>query len=167
MTKTTKKVLTVGCLLISCACPLSILLPVYKSARIMSTKTACFSNVRSLALANLQYAELFDQRLPSANGWMEKVAPYIKSGRGLETFHCPSLDRDLYGYAMNSKVADKTLTKFQHPQDTFLVFETAILGPNVSGDPTTVLVFPRHLWPIVSYVDGHTRDLRNGNSPRQ
>jgi len=73
----------------------AILFPVFAKAREKARQSSCLSNVKQLALANMQYAQDYDERtlpystLPSGGGymWFELCQPYIKNTQVLK---CPS-----------------------------------------------------------------------------
>jgi prepilin-type N-terminal cleavage/methylation domain-containing protein/prepilin-type processing-associated H-X9-DG protein len=73
----------------------AILFPVFAKAREKARQSSCLSNVKQLALANMQYAQDYDERtlpystLTSGNGltWYVIVQPYLKNTQILT---CPS-----------------------------------------------------------------------------
>ncbi|MEN6644138.1 MAG: DUF1559 domain-containing protein [Armatimonadia bacterium] len=73
----------------------AILFPVFAKAREKARQSSCLSNMKQLALGNLQYAQDYDERtlpystLPSGVGymWFELVQPYLKS---VQILKCPS-----------------------------------------------------------------------------
>jgi len=73
----------------------AILFPVFAKAREKARQSSCLSNMKQLALANLQYAQDYDEKtlpystLPSGGGlmWFVIVQPYIKNTQILV---CPS-----------------------------------------------------------------------------
>lgn len=84
----------------------AILFPVFAKAREKARQTTCASNERQLDIATTQYAEDFDEVLPSAyfgasgsgTTWDTVIDPYVKmgtmggggqSGRGGQVYSCP------------------------------------------------------------------------------
>lgn len=73
----------------------AILFPVFAKARENARRASCMSNQKQLALAILQYAQDYDEHLPSYwNGrtgsedtWPQQIYPYTKS---TQVFYCPS-----------------------------------------------------------------------------
>src|SRR5438046_2456002 len=69
-----------------------ILFPVFASAREKARQTTCLSNERQVGLALLQYAQDYDERMPSGNitdrgrGWAGQSYPLVKS---VAVFRCP------------------------------------------------------------------------------
>lgn len=70
------------------------------AAQQRSKMTQCLSNLKQLALAALMFSQDHD-RLPTAQGWREEMAPYLQADAPLE---CPSVSEG--GYAMNPGLAD-------------------------------------------------------------
>ncbi len=73
----------------------AILFPVFAKAREKARQSSCSQNVKQIALANLQYAQDYDERslpysqLPSGGGrlWYQLAEPYMKNTQLLT---CPS-----------------------------------------------------------------------------
>jgi prepilin-type N-terminal cleavage/methylation domain-containing protein/prepilin-type processing-associated H-X9-DG protein len=76
----------------------AILFPVFAKAREKARQSSCLSNCKQLALANLQYAQDFDERFVRGRipDWpagppyftaIQQLAPYTKSA---QVFDCPS-----------------------------------------------------------------------------
>jgi len=72
----------------------AILFPVFAKAREKARQSSCLSNMKQLALATLQYAQDYDERLPMR--WQASdpnftipsmIEPYIKNR---QVFQCPS-----------------------------------------------------------------------------
>ncbi len=100
----------------------AILFPVFAQARESARQTSCLSNLKQIALADMMYAQDYDEtfvpvggsieqvwgaglrpdqmtRLTSngpkaVNGWSLNLLPYIKSR---EIFQCPSMDKTFAG----------------------------------------------------------------------
>jgi prepilin-type N-terminal cleavage/methylation domain-containing protein/prepilin-type processing-associated H-X9-DG protein len=74
----------------------AILFPVFAKAREKARQSSCLSNVKQLALAILQYAQDYDEKLPMLydlgtprNGLILTTQPYTKS---FQVHDCPSAD---------------------------------------------------------------------------
>lgn len=77
----------------------AILFPVFAKAREKARQSSCLSNVKQLTLACLQYAQDYDETMPSARPqylacaadsvafWFHVVTPYIKN---TQIYLCPS-----------------------------------------------------------------------------
>lgn len=69
----------------------AILFPVFGRARENARRASCQSNLRQIALSTIEYAQDYDERMPTrAGGNIDihvKLQPYIKS---MQVFRCPS-----------------------------------------------------------------------------
>jgi prepilin-type N-terminal cleavage/methylation domain-containing protein/prepilin-type processing-associated H-X9-DG protein len=73
----------------------AILFPVFAKAREKARQTSCLANLKQIGLANLMYAQDYDERLaiswgggpPVGGVWMDILLPYIKN---VQIFTCPS-----------------------------------------------------------------------------
>ncbi len=84
----------------------AILFPVFAKAREKARQTTCLSNEKQLGLAELQYAQDFDETYPITNGdlrdannqiianWAQAIYPYVKS---TGAYKCPD-NPDATGY---------------------------------------------------------------------
>lgn len=95
----------------------AILFPVFAQARESARQTTCLSNLKQIALANLMYAQDYEETfvpvggtweqawpvqgrltndgsIKPFNGWSMNLLPYIKSR---DLFQCPSMDRIFQG----------------------------------------------------------------------
>jgi len=77
----------------------AILFPVFSRAREKARQTNCLSNVKQIVLAELMYAQDYDETIPwnwyGVNGgtagdytWRSAIVPYCKN---VQLFQCPSL----------------------------------------------------------------------------
>src|SRR5690606_16874149 len=84
----------------------SILFPVFARARENARRASCQSNLKQIALAQMQYSQDYDEKLlrnaiyddpPGSSSnygtWMYVVQPYIKS---VQIFTCPSVANAVY-----------------------------------------------------------------------
>ena len=73
----------------------AILFPVFARARENARRSSCQSNLKQIGLGVIQYAQDYDERMPSSsiNGlnWEINLQPYIKS---YQLFVCPSNTRN-------------------------------------------------------------------------
>lgn len=71
----------------------AILFPVFARARENARRSSCQSNMKQLGLGLIQYAQDYDEKLPSGNlgnscwGWAGPIFPYVKS---TQVFVCSS-----------------------------------------------------------------------------
>ena len=84
----------------------AILFPVFAKAREKARQSSCLSNTKQLAIAVMQYAQDYDERMPVASHWpytggttywYTALAPYMKS---TQLYVCPSEDTPR-GYGWN------------------------------------------------------------------
>ena len=94
----------------------AILFPVFAQVREKARQTSCASNLKQLALAQVQYAQDNDECLgwswsaqaPSQVGWLQ-MSPYIKNGTppydtGGTVFSCPDARTPMASYSLNTQV---------------------------------------------------------------
>ena len=127
---------------------------------------ACFSNVKTLALGFLIYANDFDDRLPPAGAWMDRDMHYLPRP---EAVHCPFLPNpgsDQYGYAMRKRLGRIKQTDVKEPRTEALVFDSNLLARNAASDNVILPDFTRHKAQNVGFLDGHARPIYLSRSPR-
>ncbi len=86
----------------------AILFPVFARARENARKSSCSSNLKQLGMGALQYAQDYDERLPSYRlastdpgcriNWWDQIQPYVKNTQVLV---CPSQPTWSCGYGIN------------------------------------------------------------------
>ncbi|MEN6642479.1 MAG: prepilin-type N-terminal cleavage/methylation domain-containing protein [Armatimonadia bacterium] len=78
----------------------AILFPVFAKAREKARQSSCLSNLKQLALANLSYAQDYDERVVPLNlggqYWTALLMPYMKN---TQVYQCPSMSNLTYAYA--------------------------------------------------------------------
>ncbi|MEI6502674.1 MAG: DUF1559 domain-containing protein [Armatimonadota bacterium] len=122
----------------------AILFPVFAKAREKARQASCLSNTKQLAIAFVQYAQDYDERLPmyvdaSYNfaqlAWWVEVMPYIKNTQVLLCPSAPKIGQNAdYGvnYPNVSAVgSSKGLGEIQYPSETCMMTETE--GQDVNG----------------------------------
>ena len=112
----------------------AILFPVFAKAREKARQISCLNNHKQLALALLQYAQDYDERVapighnyPPAplQWWYDMIAPYIKN---TQVFACPSANANwTIGY--NARVSSywrpaKTLSQFARPAENIILCDS-------------------------------------------
>jgi len=65
----------------------AILFPVFAKAREKARQTACLSNMKQIGLAQLMYAQDYDEMLIGRVMWATRLQPYVKN---TQLFGCPS-----------------------------------------------------------------------------
>ena len=152
----------------------AILFPVFAKAREKARQTSCLSNMKQIALAAIQYAQDYDERLlnysrSNVGSWREMAEPYVKN---TQLFMCPdrkSLNSYIYNYV---HCGDALLADIKSPAETVLFVDGSIndAAPpalvsynhvNVPSQDTYQYISrpdPRHNdgcnW---SWVDGHVK----------
>lgn len=144
----------------------AILFPVFQKVRENARRTSCLSNMKQIGLAFVQYSQDADERMPNGSGyynpamglydgsgWASQLYANVKS---TGVFMCPddstsSMPNTATGgtlvpvsYAYNSNAANSSLSQFQAPSNTVILFEvsgarsdiTKIGNGKGSGDTT-------------------------------
>jgi len=118
----------------------AILFPVFARAREKARQTSCLSNVKSLTLAALMYAQDYDETLPFAyNGkwWYQVLEPYLKNTQILT---CPSKRAYPIGYAWNYAGCGYAPGVRYSPPRTGAIYEGCILGIYLSPGPSETIM---------------------------
>lgn len=124
----------------------SILFPVFARARENARRASCQSNLKQIALAQMQYSQDYDEHLvPSAvydnpkglvyGTWMYVLQPYIKS---TQIFTCPSVSYAVYsgtpnttqnntGYAYYSRLSGIALASIDSPSLVAMFADAGVL----------------------------------------
>jgi prepilin-type processing-associated H-X9-DG protein len=126
-------------------------------------QAACLSNLKQIGLGILMYAQDHDEKLPSADKWTDEIMPYIKNEAILK---CPSAPDLACAYALNKKIAGKSLGEIANPATTVLVFESTKGARNFSDAMATLDPKGRHNGGNnFVYTDGHAKWVRAGQNP--
>jgi prepilin-type N-terminal cleavage/methylation domain-containing protein/prepilin-type processing-associated H-X9-DG protein len=92
----------------------AILFPVFAKAREKARQSSCLSNLKQLGLGALQYAQDYDEQLPTAlvngalswcatgNTWRQNIQPYLKN---TQIYVCPSASGQGNACAAGSDIA--------------------------------------------------------------
>ncbi|MCD6361535.1 MAG: prepilin-type N-terminal cleavage/methylation domain-containing protein [Armatimonadetes bacterium] len=165
----------------------AILFPVFAKAREKARQTSCLSNMKQIALAELQYCQDYDERTvhwhgywdsgeynpPSVVYWYQRVEPYMKNGQILI---CPSAgDRALNPgsspsnsylctYAVSNGYPDQALASFDTPANTVMHCETQSnnyyryrLAPNSDYAIDSTAIRMHNGGSNFAFVDGHAK----------
>lgn len=154
----------------------SILFPVFSRARAKARQAACISNAKQLVLAQLMYAEDYDEALPLVDTgggsgkwggnvtWCDLIFPY---SRNYEIQLCPENKLILPGYAMNDDASGVSLGVFYDASSKVLLVDFDASAPSVVkyaglGDPVNNPEIWRHNdGVVVGWVDGHVKWARH------
>jgi hypothetical protein len=139
----------------------SILAPaILRFRAVASARGQCITNVRHLVAAQIMYSSDWDGRLPNESTWIDATKKYTQT----ETdFTCPTLKKSgsSYGYAANAAESAIKYDGAKDPSSTILIYETADLKRNATGDPSKEEVTNRHgRGRIEGFLDGHARTNR-------
>jgi hypothetical protein len=84
-------------------------------------QTQCLSNVKQLGLANLMYANDYDDFMPPSDYWKSDITPYVKKEA---IFHCPEDKRPkAVSYRMSDFLSKLETIRVADPAGTVLIYE--------------------------------------------
>ncbi len=119
----------------------AILFPVFARAREKARQTSCLSNVKSLVLGALMYAQDHDEVLPFAHSygdwWYESLEPYLKNTQILT---CPSKRAYPIGYAWNYNGCGYQPGTTWSPTRTGAIYDGCTLGIYLSPGPSQTIM---------------------------
>ncbi len=135
--------------------------PVYMMAREKSRQSTCLSNLKSISLGAMQYAQDYDDKFPPTANWNAVLLPYYRSSQVLR---CPSAGwRSMPGYAMNKSLGSVSLKKAAAPAETAGIFES-IPGKDQAGGIELLPIPGRHYsGSSIGFADGHVKWRRDAN----
>lgn len=135
-------------------------------------RTACLSNVKGLAYAQLTYAADYDDRLPIASRWMDSLERYMKDGGTVSPVQAallyqvddnlkpPPKVRDVQDPMFVSRMPScPTLVGEGKPRGFGYAMNIALSGKRETESPTTPLVFESS--DLARNVSGTLADLPN------
>lgn len=140
----------------------AILFPIYSQAREKARRSSCQSNIRFIGLAIRQYAQDYDERLPTVAvndsgvsasvpyGWADATMPYIKIAA---QFQCPS-DRSSVALDGNS---NGTVFDDNGSVDYFY-------NSRLSGEEEAKITFASNIIMLGDYDSGDARNSYNGST---
>jgi prepilin-type processing-associated H-X9-DG protein len=147
------------CVPVSCLILAAILFPVFAQAREKARQTACMSNLKQLALAQLVYANDYRDQLPIASQWGDLIRPYVKP----DEYRCPSIPKGQgFGYAMNVRLSRQKVSRLGTPGQLPLLYDSSNLAWNAHDPVTSLPNPPRHMRRVnnVAFADGHVKAVR-------
>ena len=113
----------------------AILFPVFAKAREKARQSSCLSNLKQIALANLQYAQDYDERTVinrqgGTGSYIQFINPYIKSS---QIFDCPSNSlksaityNGCRSYPFNSMLWNTALGTIASPSETVMTADGTV-----------------------------------------
>ena len=124
---------------------------------------ACMTNLKQLGLAVMMFAQDHDERLPSADKWTDEIMPYLKNENLLK---CPTAKDLACAYALNKRIAGKSLAQIPNPAATVLIFESTKGARNYADAMETLDPKGRHNGGNnFVYADGHAKWVKVGQNP--
>jgi prepilin-type N-terminal cleavage/methylation domain-containing protein/prepilin-type processing-associated H-X9-DG protein len=143
----------------------AILFPVFARARENARRASCQSNLKQIGLGIMQYAQDYDERLPSSrhtgpNGrdfsWPYMIEPYVKSR---QVYRCPSQVVPASVSASNNIVSTGVYSGSAVPISYY-----ANGGPGDTNAAANAAVFGGSR-PMNEGVNGYPKDLNWGGVP--
>jgi prepilin-type processing-associated H-X9-DG protein len=140
----------------------AILFPVFAQAREKARQTSCLTNLKQSGLGMMMYAQDYDGKLPPAQGWMDKLVPYMPKDE--KAYHCPSAkssgQEEAYGYAFNSTISTIVVTQLPSPQTTGMIFDSDTSGRSATTKGALYPTPARHSSKNnVAFADGHVKAI--------
>ncbi len=160
----------------------AILFPVFAKAREKARQASCTSNLKQIGLAQMMYAQDYDESLPNhtevaGQDWPLMIVPYVKNG---QIFRCPSapfyghqlVDGSDLSYGYNcGHIGNRSLAYLQHPATTIMCADSISdnrIGPITAiriarcGDANSnCLAGDRHNDTLnVGFCDGHVKAMK-------
>lgn len=122
---------------------------------------SCISNLKQLALATFMY-EADENLTPPRDVWMDAIVPYHKNPYIEKCSILLKKKQQGYGYAFNSLLEKKLLSKVKDPETEPMIYDSINYGRNAS-DPKTSLPNPgRHGEKnVIAYADGHAASVKS------
>jgi len=138
----------------------------FESARTMAHKSTCLNNVKQILAGTQQYAQDWDECLPSAQQWASLSNVHVGSGAQIGrtseavVWHCPDAVSP-YSYAFNSALSGLSYKVLTEPAQTLTIFEANATIWNAAGGKAQVVQESRHpVGPIYGFADGHVKSIR-------
>ena len=132
-----------------------ILAPVFAVARETARRATCQSTLKQMGTALMMYSQDYDERLPTATNWTDKLTPYHKDPK-----RCPSATGVTgYGYGFNSLISGVSLAMLLAPAEAPAMFDSS--GTQASpADPLTSFALRHQEGGNVAFTDGHVKNYK-------
>ncbi len=159
-------VVLIGCLGIGLALMMvlaAVTLPVFVRAREKARQASCQANLKQIGLEHMMYAADYNDHLPDAGVWPEKLNPYTHNAL---IYKCPSDERtspplwqgNPVSYTMSAACSGVDLKTVTSPADVPLTYDGLVLAGGV-GDAD----FRHNGGANCVYADGHAKWMVNAN----
>jgi hypothetical protein len=132
----------------------ALLLPALSKAKHKGDTSTCVNQVKEICLAVRLYADENEGQCPPALNWCDAILPNLPKPESLQ---CPTRRNQKSGYALNRRVAGRTLSSI--PPDTVMIFETGN-GWNASGGQDDLLPdSPHGRQFVIGFADGSVQQV--------
>jgi hypothetical protein len=147
------------CLLAACCILPALLFPIFSRVREMARLEKCMDNLKDLALAQLVYANDYNDQLPVASRWGDLIRPYVKTS---DQYRCPSIPQERgFGYAMNVRLSRQKVSRLTMPSQIPLLYDSSNLAWNAHDPVTSLPNPPRHIrLNNIAFADGQVKAVR-------
>ncbi len=151
-----------------------------QSARDIKKGEGCMSNLRQIGSAMQAYSQDYDDHYPAASKWMDDVESYVtRNSDSNHVLQCPnvrSASQKSFGYAFNSRLNLKSVSKIKTSATTELIYDSISLIRNANDPVASLPTAPRHKARAVKgkktiainfmcFVDGHVKALQQDSKP--
>lgn len=138
------------------------------------------SNLRQIGSAMQAYSQDYDDHYPAASKWMDDVESYVtRNSDSNHVLQCPnvrSASQKSFGYAFNSRLNLKSVSKIKTSATTELIYDSISLIRNANDPVASLPTAPRHKARAVKgkktiainfmcFVDGHVKALQQDSKP--
>lgn len=115
----------------------------YFASRLMARSSLCQTRLKNLSAAFFMYAQDWNDCLPPASHWGDRISRYLPPEKAGSLFRCPSA-LSPFGFALNRHVAGLPMSRIEHPDETVMLLETDTATRNAIGDRASLPKPGRH-----------------------
>lgn len=143
----------------------AVLFPIF-AQRKSDGPTPDLSDMKQLAIGLIMYGADWDDRMPPAESWFDRVNLYIQNEA---VAVCDGLDEPgpgQFGHALHRPMAAARLDTLEHPERTVLVLDSMDLSRNAVSDLSQLPRPGRNEGRnTIAYADSHVRYIGIGVLP--